>query len=338
MRVLVVSADRTAGSGHPQNIGDALLTDLLVDAFRRRGHDARALDLGDARRRDGAPRVRAAGVRGLSRAVSGVDAVVLGGGTLFQDDQPGQAFAGLPRLCAATAGFARLHGKRYAVFGVGVDPVERRRARAALRFAASPGRVWVRDVASMERVREVTGRGAALAADVSLLGATEVSAIARPEGDRAGAVLALNRTEAARLRPRDLEALSAAYGHVRFVSMDQGADADAHAVDRGLERAMSGLDVPPRSWRDVARDIAGARVVVASRMHAMYLAAMLGVDIAALAPTPKTRSFADEFGVPVIASAADGAQQRGRADAAKFEAARSRADTRFEEVAQWLES
>jgi hypothetical protein len=41
MRILIVSADRTMANGHPQNIGDAFLTDALATALGRAGADVR---------------------------------------------------------------------------------------------------------------------------------------------------------------------------------------------------------------------------------------------------------------------------------------------------------
>jgi polysaccharide pyruvyl transferase WcaK-like protein len=130
MRTLIVSADRTLASGHPQNLGDAFLTDALSERLRRAGHETVIADFGQTARLDSTEeRVRVGGVRGLADVVRQVDAVVVGGGTLLADDQPGRPFAGLPRLMAVTGLIARTSRTPLAVFGVGADPVTRRRAR-----------------------------------------------------------------------------------------------------------------------------------------------------------------------------------------------------------------
>ncbi|RII94235.1 polysaccharide pyruvyl transferase family protein, partial [Clavibacter californiensis] len=128
MRTLIVSADRTLASGHPQNLGDAFLTDALSERLRRAGHETVIADFGQTARVDSTEeRARVSGVRALADIVRQVDAVVVGGGTLLADDQPGRPFAGLPRLMAVTGLIARTGRTPLAVFGVGADPVTRRR-------------------------------------------------------------------------------------------------------------------------------------------------------------------------------------------------------------------
>jgi hypothetical protein len=81
MRILIVSADRTLASGHPQNLGDAFLTDALSERLRRDGHETLVADFGQTARLDSTEeRARVGGVRGLADLVRQVDAVVVRGG------------------------------------------------------------------------------------------------------------------------------------------------------------------------------------------------------------------------------------------------------------------
>lgn len=338
MKILLVSADRTTRRGHPQNIGDALLTDALAEALGAAGHDVRVADLASERRAESpVARISVPGLAGLRRAVASADAVVIGGGTLLADDQPQRLFAGLPRLCLTTSLLAVLHRKKLAVFGVGVDPVGRRRARAAIRLVLRLAAVWVRDADSAGRAsRLLGGRSVRVSGDVSLAALAEIAAREVPASDRAGVVVALNRREAALLRTEDVERLRSRHGSVRFLSMDQGADADSAHLARDVAQQLSVVDGPV-PWTRAVAEIAGAEAVVASRMHAMYIACMVSVPVVAVGDAPKVRTFVADFGVAHATGAAEACSTEARTEAARTDAQTAKLSGAMTELEEWLD-
>lgn len=345
MRTLIVSADRTLASGHPQNLGDAFLTDALSERLRRAGHETVIADFGQTRRLDSTEeRVRVSGVRALADIVRQVDAVVVGGGTLLADDQPGRPFAGLPRLMAVTGLIARTSRTPLAVFGVGADPVTRRRARLALRAGLDGARVWTRDPDSAGRAAGYSKLPVAVAADVSLFAAPELAAMAAPADRRRGAVVALNAKHSPAVTLADVAALEERFGEVVFVSMDQGDDSDAGALPPEV-RARLTTEPGDHGWRRAAELMADREVVVASRMHAMYLGTMLTTPVVAVGGATKVGAFTTEFGTrtepsfdravrTAIAGTADA--EAARTTAAALAAATARLDAAFEEMTSWV--
>jgi len=339
MKILLVSADRTTDSGFPQNIGDALLTDALAGALGALEHDVRVVDMGPTVRRESAvARIAVAGPAALRRAVAWSDAVVVGGGTLLADDQPQRLFAGLPRLCLTTAILTVVHRKKLAVFGVGVDPVRRRRARLAIAVVLRLAAVWIRDDDSAARAsRLVGGRRFRVCGDVSLFRHPEIAEQADAHRERNGVVVALNRREAARLRPEDVGVLRSRYGSVRFLSMDQGEDADAAHLVRAVRHQASVIDGPVR-WPQAVASIVGAKAILASRMHAMYIASMASVPVVAIGDAAKVRSFVADFGVAHAATLSGACSVEGRTDAGLLQIQIARLTAAITQLEEWLDA
>jgi polysaccharide pyruvyl transferase WcaK-like protein len=291
-------------------LGDALLTDALVGALRASGQEATATDFGAARVAGSGPRRYTRGLVGLVRAIRASDAVIVGGGTLLQDDTGRGLLNGLPRLVLTVSMTAFLSRRPMVYLGVGCDPISRPAPRAALRLAVKGRTVWARDRASLDRVAGQLHGRPRLGADVCLLPGDPavqavVEAASNSEVVRRGVVVALNR--------RDVAQVDAAF-LMRMASED-GVEPTLLAMDQRTEEGdltdhfdgMSGFRLlqPPVSWRDAATTIAGATVVIASRMHALYLAALSGTPMIAVGRSPKVLSFADEFGIPVAESLED---------------------------------
>jgi hypothetical protein len=120
-----------------------------------------------------------------------------------------------------------------------------------------------------------------------------------------GSVLvALNRMEAASLSEKDVLGLArrASGSMVTFVSMDQnplGSDGDALSP---AARVALGWKPEMLGWEDALRKVASSRAVVASRMHALYMSALLGIPAIGVGGSPKLRQFCDEFRVPRVGS------------------------------------
>lgn len=300
MNVVVLSADRTLPSGHPANLGDAFLTDSLVESLAEAQIDAVALDFGSARKSVHAARRRVSGLSGLARQVRSADAVVIGGGTLLQDDSGGR-IAGLPRLMAVASALGWALRTPVYFFGVGCDPIKRPVPRLLLRAALWRRRVWVRDEPSLERCAGlgVPRRRLRLGADVSLLFAGRVADRHRVEPvgeDIPGAVVALAKADATGLIPEHVQQAVRRWGPVAFVQMyqDEGAG-DASTLAAGTRRELSRVTAG-LTWSDALSEIARADVVVASRMHALYMALMTGTPAIPVGHLAKVRSFAEEFG------------------------------------------
>lgn len=325
MKVLIVSADRTGESGAAINLGDAFLSDSLADSIESRGHRVRVADFGP--RRDGGPRsrLRLSGLIELARVVRGCDAVVVGGGTLLQDDSP-RPWGGLPRLVAVTSVLCWLLRTRCFFFGVGCDPVHRRLPALLLRSSVFRRPVWVRDEASATHLQAITGYRPLVAADVCLLGGRSAPV---PEGR--GVVIALTGKDAAGLSAESVRALRERFGPVTFLQMSQG-DGALRDGDRLTDETKSELDSISTDlhWPAALELYATSRLVIASRMHALYMGMLSERPLLAVATTTKVRSFCDEFGIHAVSSAdvaaslASADAGPARADATRLEAATAR--------------
>ena len=322
MKILVVSSDRTANDHFPINLGDALLTDALAKALSDRGHAPLVADFGDHRHSAGEPRLKLEGLGSLIRAVRDADAVILGGGTLLQDDGSGNGFGGLPRLCATVVGIAKATGTPVAFYAVGCDPVERIAPRALLRFAVQNVPVWVRDAESVERVARGLRGSAKLGADASLLlpGRTSNS-VAGP------LVLALNRKHAAAVTADIVGVLREIHGSVVFLNMSQGgSEWTDSAVMTSAVRDQFDEVTSMLTWEEAESVIASSSVVVASRMHALYASMLVGRPMIAVSELPKVATFADEFDITRVESIVDIAGIEPRfASSSALAAARMRA-------------
>lgn len=337
LRLLIISSDRTDTHGGACNLGDALLTDALLDAICAAGHQAQAYDFGASERRTSDGR-RINGGRGMDllRAISDADGVVIGGGTMLQDDRKDRFFSGLPRLCATVSAAAAALGRPVAFYGVGLDNVERPVPRRLIGFATRRARVWLREEASCERYVSSYGREAVLGADAALL----LETARRPTLGSAGPLtLALNRSDAKRLRIEEVRAWRQRFADVRFLAMDQQEDdSDWLALPEEVREHFGGPGPAVLGWKEAADVIAESGVVVASRMHALYLSMMLGVPAVAIGSLDKVTAFADEFGLAWLASPSD---YRGDVPPPVSEAllneARHRATWSLEQMLTWFE-
>ncbi len=295
MRILIVSADRTVASGVPANLGDAFLTDALAESLVAAGNRVEVVDFGSSRSAGWFPRVRADGMRGLVGAIARNDAVIIGGGTLIQDDRPDRVVGGLSRLCAVTSVVARALRRPVRYFGVGCDSIDRRAPRLLYRLAVRGSRVWVREVDSRDRFLRMFAVEPGISSDVALLMTATVKEA--PESDEI--VLAMNRSEGPQVASDVIDLLSR-QGTPSFLSMDQQEDsADYMSVPEHVRAQMN--HSPERlGWEDAWRRIGGSKMLLASRMHALYMAAMLGVPMVAVGDREKVVSFAEEFRVPLI--------------------------------------
>jgi len=303
VRILIISADRTNAQGLAVNLGDAFLTDVLAQSLEQEGNEVIVADFGEVR--DPLGRVQRAslgGLRGLWSITRAVDAIIVGGGTLFNDDIP-KGFRGLPRLCLAASVVGWLTGRPVVFFGVGVESAARKTIQLAYRAAMWRRPVWTRDQTSAERCISLgSALFVAVAGDVCL---------AYPDGvlptearHRRGVVLALNHPDAAKLQAGTVESLHQRWSKVTFLSTGQGVESDADRLPAPVRTLFDSV-VRDTTWERAFDTIGTADAVICSRMHAGYMAMLAGVAITSVNTRPKMNVFSEEFGIDSVGSIAD---------------------------------
>jgi len=239
------------------------------------------------------PRMHPASLVGALRASDGL---ISGGGSLLQDRssvRPVAYYAGVMLL-------ARLVGRPYVVHAQGLGPIEhrinRRLAAMALRGAAA---VSLRDSASLALARSLGVRrpieivpDPALALEWSVpLGSNRPVVVAVRAWPSVEPVLDGIRGALARL---------ADLGPIVAVPMQSPADLEP---SREVVRGIPGATVlgPAPDLDAVLQAIAGARIVIGMRLHALILAAGAGVPAVAVSYDPKVDAFADRAAQPIVA-------------------------------------
>lgn len=291
MRLLVCNAHWCNANGSPRNNGDAALLYITAQWLRANGDDATVTLAhgGTAGPDDGYAHVSYRDLAGLSAAVRAADAVVVAGGTVLADDQPGSPVRGHPRTLATIAFLARRAHRPLVLLGVGAEPVPPGVKRTLLRYTVSRARsIAARDERSAAILADLYGADAATGGDLYWLRPPTPNA-----GSSRGIVFALRRNDFA-----ELFRTGSVPSGATCLAMDS-SDLDGVAVPADVRTVV------PATWTGAHEVIAGADLVVASRMHALYFAAGTGVPAVAVRTTGKVRSFADEFGLLGFDSVAD---------------------------------
>lgn len=302
MKVLIVSADRTDSRGVPCNLGDAMLTDAMLACATSLGHQASAIDFGDATRDpdQGYPRQRSGRSLSLARTIRESDLLIIGGGTLLQDAAV-HSFSGLPRLVATTSNMARVTKTPCAFFGVGVADIHRAPARWLLRSGLSGRPVYVRNAESLERVHTLGATEARVSGDAIHLLSPD-SLPTHTAHSHGTALLCLAYGDGNLATEQALSALQARLARISLLQMDQrpavgdGSDLPSHIV------AKFGLSPRLRSAKQTLHDIATSSLLISSRLHALYLAGLVGTPAIALSGRPKVEEYAREVGLPLVSS------------------------------------
>lgn len=316
MKVMLVSADRSAATGgHAINVGDALLTDALMGQLAEYGNDVDAVDFGPGRANGDGPRLEVRGFRQLFREVRQHDAVVIGGGTMIQVDSDHLLRGSLMRLCAAVSVAGWLSRVPVFYFAVGCDPLTSRLARVGYRLALWRRRVWVRDAGSARRLHQYFGSEPLTAADAALLLETKTADASEPV---AGSIaIAPNRRDGPQLTRSWIQSLERSPSQIRLVPMSYGDIDDLDLVSQDSLTMMRTIS-PVAGWQAVLDVFATSETVLASRMHALYIALLLDIPMVAIGSSSKVVAFADEFGVPRLDSFEDyvpGDERRASAEA-----------------------
>ena len=284
------------------NLGDEALRAALEEALEKAGHPP---PLVLARRPKGPREIgRARPVRVL-RALRRSTALVFGGGGLLQNRTSGRSLAYYLSLVL----LARLARRPVFLFGQGIGPIQGRFAQGATRLALRRvRRIGCRDEGSLAFLRSL-GLSGVLDGDALFLLPPLGDGEAPERRDRPRVVLALKG--GGRSAPRPLlerwKVLLCRLHELRDVSFTllvSFPEEDlplAQALDRSV-------DVPsriacPGTAEEATQELAGAALLVGSRLHALEMGLRAGVPLLAIPEDPKIARFVEDaraFSAPEI--------------------------------------
>jgi len=286
--------------------------------------------------RDDVPRV--------GREIARADAVVVAGGTIFKTLHPtaGRAPLSLLRRTAALAALARALRKPLALVGVGAAPLPGRTARTLMRSivraadllilrdeesaahlaeAGAPTPIRVGADAAWTLVPETAPMTAAATSDgpaVLMRSATGGHAPVELDGaeDGAAVVVALSHLaggpDLAERLAAGLQPVVESGVPVRLDPWQPDGDTDlAAAVATRLDDPRVAVAAPPADLDEAREGMAGARLVLAQRFHALVAAAGAGVPALAVAHEPKLEGLARRLEQPAVAADAPPATLAG---------------------------
>lgn len=220
----------------------------------------------------------------LLQEVRDSDAVMIGGGSMFQDALGIGVLRGMLPYVGQIALLARVIGREYGTLHVGVDPIASERGKLIARSVlARAAHVEVRDDDSARRVVALglSSDGVFASADPAFLW----PASDEMPGNRAGVVVAVPNEGLwtgdmlFRLRTLVSRLASTEPGGVRLLCMDERPTEEAAVYLQLLASVPMALRdrviLLPRTGRvsDAVAALRTARVVVAMRLHAAILAA-----------------------------------------------------------------
>jgi len=253
-------------------------------------------------------------------AIRDADAVLSGGGGLFQDVTSGRPplyYGGLTEL-------ARALGRPYAILAQGLGPLrgglQRRVTARALERASH---VSLRDQGSIELAR-------ALGVQLPIDAAPDLAlGLEAPDVEPAARIVVAMRgrgLDDGRLRMLR-EAVGSLATDLEVVALPMHEPDDRAASVALVEGMRHGrVSAPATGYRAALEIIASARLVIGMRLHALVLAALAGVPVVAFPYDPKVEAFAASAGQPIArpGSGADGiriaADEALAADPARYRA------------------
>ena len=307
MRVAIAGAAALTAEGHVMNLGDEAIADTLGAAVAQHASVSRVVTALNVRLTGGAPppgRFSPRPVLALEREVAEADAVLIGGGTMLQEDvlpRRRLAVRGLLRyqLAVSLACIARRTPYAYAL--VGAEMLDRPGARRVAKFLVEHAAcVAVRDGPSARMVRALASpKRLVVGADAVFLAAWPACpAVAR---NRIAVSLRIDcGSEALRLLAQGLDELFPDAG-ILLVPTDRRVNADTsklrefRSILAAPERAL--CFPPTGSWRELVHELESCRLAVGMRMHFIMFAVLAGAPSIGLAPSRKLRSFAQDSGV-----------------------------------------
>ncbi len=291
------------------NLGDEALLAIIVERLRRRHTDC-AIDVLTG---DPAGTARAYGVevtprkdwRAVRAAIAAADVVISGGGGLLQNvTSMGSLlyYAGIIRMAVGAK-------KPTMIFAQSVGPLDLWGRAVVRECCRGVARATVRDERSRVILAPlVAGTPVERTADpVFLLAPGEAPLDLDAEGLGAASdplvVVSVRRWQNADRTASALatavDRLAAAYGaRVAFLPLGGAADAEASTVV--IRRCRSNpVLLPNYSLAQAAQVIGRARLVIGMRLHALIIAARLGIPFVALPYDPKVSALIDDLRYPL---------------------------------------
>jgi polysaccharide pyruvyl transferase CsaB len=317
-----VSRVLLAGAFGQHNPGDEALLAAFAHALPRHDPVAVSSDPAASAAAHGIAAVRRDDRLGVARALAGVDAVVVAGGTIFKTLHPSSGRHPLALLgqTAALAAATKALRKPLALVGVGVGSLPGRGARAIARAIVRAADLLVlRDDESAARLAAIGApTPVRVGADAAWTLLPDPPATSPPA--HAPIVVALSHLaggdDLSERLAAGLEPAIAAGAQVRLDPWQADGDAQlAAAVAGRLERRVE-IGAPPADLLAARAAVVGARLVLAQRFHSLVAAASAGVPALAVAHEPKLAGLARRLGQPVVAADASPAELAGAVDAA----------------------
>lgn len=291
------------------NLGDEALLAIIVDRLRARypgcGLDVLSNDPAETARTYGVEATPRADVPAVRRAIERADIVLSGGGGLLQNVTSLRSllyYAGIIR----TAVRAR---KRTMIFAQSVGPLDFWGKAVVREFCKGVDAATVRDERSRALLSPLLPQTAVeRTADPVFLfapGAEQLDLAAEGLGDASDplVVVAVRKWQGAEATAGALAAavdrLAEEHGtHVAFLPLGGAVDAEAATVV--IRKCRSGpLLLPDYPLPQAAQIIGRARFVVGMRLHALIIAARLGVPFTALPYDPKVTALLEDLAYPL---------------------------------------
>ena len=298
------------GQGNP---GDEALLQAFAGGLEGFGPVAASADPTATTAEHGVAAVHRDDVRRVANEIARADGVVVAGGTIFKTLHPssGRAPLSLLRRTAALAAMTRGLRKPLALVGVGAAPLRGRPAATLARAIVRAATLLIlRDEESAAHLAEA---GAPTPMRVGADAAWTLVGMERPAldaGDDRPIVVALSHLAGG----RDLaDRLAAGLGPVVASGLTVRLDpwqpeGDAELAAAVAARLEAEVAPPPADLLSASRDMAGARLVLAQRFHALVAAAAAGVPVLAVAHEPKLEGLARRLEQPAVAADAPPAE------------------------------
>jgi len=243
------------------------------------------------------PRTSLLGLKVL-RAISGCEAVLFGGGGIFQDSTSLRSLLFYAKLALA----AKAKGKALLLVAQGVGPLRRGISRRIVRRVfESADLADVRDERSRRLLEEVGVEASkvTVSTDLSFLLAEEARGLVG--GRRQGMALFPRLVKGVKALEEVAKGAAIASSRLglplRLVPFQRGVDERAVELMSPLAKGARPLP-PPSDWREAAREVASSELAVCMRLHALAFSAMTKTPAVAIPYDPKVEALSDLLGVP----------------------------------------
>ncbi len=290
------------------NLGDEALLSVIVQTLRRRhAHceiDVLSGDVEETARTYGVVATPRADPQAVRRAIAAADVVISGGGGLLQNATSLRSlvyYAGIVRLAVRA-------NKPTMIFAQSVGPLDVWGKMVVRRFCRGVARATVRDERSRTLLEPLLpGTPVERTADpVFLFAPGETPLNLSAEGLDASdplVVVSVRRwrgaDHTAAVIATAVDRLAQAYD-ARVAFLPLGGASDAETSTAVIRRCRSSpVLLPNYSLPQAAQVIARSRFVVGMRLHALIIAARLGVPFTAVPYDPKVNGLLDELCYPL---------------------------------------